>query len=526
MPITLTTTLSGASEVTQGSVTFTLDTSYAVGNYADGPAYIVAPSGCTINSVTPAQTTLSSEVINGAMKNPTVGDAQAFDERATVTFTGANGATYPLAMAAGDVLVKAVSNTTAGITSGLGSSTRTGLCDEFAAVFVVATEPAANEISPAAVSWTGRTEKTSYVVDVPAFVAALTSYNTTGQTPTAYADIIGAIGQYAPVAFLGGNNSTFYQEFLPRGFGLNGGASFNYGGNVNELMNPACLALISDGYTTAQKEAIALALISNGNQWYNPISDGVSVGPNGGHFQFHLGAMACALQATSRSKATLVADAGINFTQAFQFSSAQAAELVNHTVDGDPFTWRERVVTAVSGTNVTVQTTQSIVRDPTQVSFVDLVLTRVSDAATANVSAQGTATAGDGGTLIASNTTDTMILTIDAQPGSPFLVNDVVYLATPFTTPTTGDFEWAINGTQYFNFYNPSPSAVYRDVNKWTGQVAFLKATGWAGDFSAVYGYVERANAANDPAGYDFPEHHATTWESEFWSQHAATIFA
>lgn len=56
----------------------------AVGQYVTGDYYIVAPAGVTITSITPASTVESGRTINGAMINPSAGEAakQGFDSNA------------------------------------------------------------------------------------------------------------------------------------------------------------------------------------------------------------------------------------------------------------------------------------------------------------------------------------------------------------------------------------------------------------------------------------------------------------
>lgn len=516
--ITFNTTVGSVqTTVSQGNVTLTFDTASTVGNALNGPGYILVPAGTIdITAVSPAETTEGSLVINGIKKNFAFAGTQGFDERTAGTFGASE--TLPLTVTAGDVVIVSTGNTSGGIVAGDAGSTRKGLCDGFATFFIVDAVPIAGSVAPASTGWIGRSGLTFRTADMTAFVAGLPSYSATNQTPPNYASIVAKLQKFAPLG-VSSSNATFYQEFLPRDFGDEGANGGNYGQNVNDTINVACLALISDFYTTDQKEVIALHLTSHGSQWYDPAANDGPIDENGGHFQYFMGPVCVALQATGRSTATVVSDIGGNFNGAFQVTAAIAAKLVSHVSMNDPYPYRNRDVTAVSGLEVSVETTRSgSTGDPSQTSFVGMTITRVSDSATATVESQDK-------TSIASNSTDTIVCTINAQPGVAFAPSDVVYF-TPGFTVLENDYDWTINGTDLINFYNPAPSAVYRNTNEWTGQMTLIKAAGWTTDLDAALGYVERANTADTPsATHDYPDHHATTWEQEFWDEHGATIF-
>jgi hypothetical protein len=82
----------------------------------------------------------------------------------------------------------------------------------------------------------------------------------------------------------------------------------------------------------------------------------------------------------------------------------------------------------------------------------------------------------------------------------------------------------------------PNPAAVYRETNRWTGQVIYCQAAGFiTEDFESVRDYVIRANAANDPAsGFDYADAFAIfqtasstfDFDEQFWNEHWDAIYS
>jgi len=79
-----------ASFVTQNSITWTFDTNYTVGQFANGDYYVVDPgSGVTINTISPASTSGDPRGMNGSMINPThPSNNQGYDEQITWSGSG------------------------------------------------------------------------------------------------------------------------------------------------------------------------------------------------------------------------------------------------------------------------------------------------------------------------------------------------------------------------------------------------------------------------------------------------------
>lgn len=503
----------------QGNVTFSWTGNRTHGNYADGPGWVMvgATGSVTVAEPTPAQTTDGGgKTVNGAQLTPVHTNTHAYNQNSTIYSAGL-AATFPLTAVAGDVLVKSVQASPFGLD-------RHGVNSEYASLFFVDTIPPAGAYSPAAVSWSSRANTNDYMtLDVSAWVAAnCPSYDTTGHTLPTYAQLIYNVGIYSPVWPQAYGGVDGYQDLTPdvATETIGGGSSSNWGDYLSEPIAEAMLALCSDAFSTAEKEALAEALIINGKQWYDAIKGrGVPVDGNGGHFQFQLGPMALYLHATGQTAAlaTLVADTGGNYLQAFQVTADMVAnDFVPHSSTTKPHTWYLRTIGAgaVSGLNVSLPTQAG---DPTYMDVAGLLLKRQSDSATAVITTVPDNTSAGGFTV-----------TIDAQPTPAFAEGDVVYMEAPYTI-SAGDYDWCLDIYSVNpESYSPSKDgAGYRGLNHWSGQLMGIKALGaWPADAATALAYVQRCNASNTPAGHDFYPHHETTWVSEFWADHAATIFA
>lgn len=514
-----------ATSISQGEITFSWDGTRTCGKYVDGPCWVLVPTGnLTLNEPTPAQTTDGGgKTINGAEKNPTsIEKEQAYDQNSSGGWNAARAASFPLSVTAGDVVCKAKSSSS-------WSSVRDGVIREYAAIFVVSSVPAANSFSPAVYSWAGRTTKDASVVDVATWVSAnCPSYDTSGHAEVPqYTEILAQIQDFNPV--FPACQVTFYEQLFPS----NSSSPFHYGRKFAGIYGAAALALISSSFTTAQKETIVKHLISKGKQWHEAfLGDGYQPEPDGGHHQFHLVPMAIYLHATGQIAAldTLITDVGGNYDQAFFVTADMIAnDFVPHDSDEKPYTWRKRTLPAGSVSGTTISGLPALSGDWQKGQFAGLIMTRVGDGATANVTAMV-------------STTAPYSFTIDAQPGTPFAEGDVIYFETPHPL-ALNEAEWRIRagaragGGDYFSWYGPTPGTEYRNLNEWSGQLLGLKALGcFPADGTAVQAYVEKANAANTPsASFDMPDSLASfgnlwdksyDWESEFWTDHAATILA
>lgn len=536
----------GASEfsIAQNGVTFSGSGPVSsTGTFADGAPYVVIGSGfATLNEPTPAQTTIGGFLVNGAMVNPVVGD-HAYDGRAPDTFNAALVAnTWPRVVRAGDIIVKAKS------VSSLPAEDRGGVA-EWATLYVLAEEPPAGSFAPAAVGWPGRgtPEPIVLTTSISDFVAGLPSYDVSAITakPT-YSEVMAVFDKWAPAMGHEYVNTSTYQALMPEGVGRDpiSGEPGNYGQRSGGNIAAAALCLLRNDFTTAQKEAIATRLVSWGIQMHDPAVGAAEEYPPatgefgywaaGGHFQHHLAPCIAYLNLAGKTAraATFLTDNGGNFRQAIRITTAFAADqFVPHDDLLKCCTWRRRQIVSVSGNQVTFEVVPQsgfFSGDSGQFDPTSLVMTRESDGATATITSRVSST------LIGANTTFTV--NINAQPSPAFASGNVITLRPPAGAALgNGDVEWAPAGISRPAFIVPSPSAVYRDLNQWSGHVMFLQAAGWMGShLSAVKDYVVKANAANTPLStFDMPDHFndfiktdgtRVGFEEAFWNAHWAAI--
>lgn len=134
-PVTLNT------EVTSNGVTWTFNAGYETGTFVTGDPWVVAPSGLTVNSVSPGW----DGTKNGSMVNPANNlTSHGYDSRATAAFPydGTKRATFPLSMSAGQSLISTIGKTTP---AGGGGATRISAA---AVLTVLATAPASTAFRP------------------------------------------------------------------------------------------------------------------------------------------------------------------------------------------------------------------------------------------------------------------------------------------------------------------------------------------------------------------------------------------
>ncbi len=92
-----------ATQVIKNGITWEFDGDYTVGQFCNGDWYVVAPSGMTINSVSPAP--LGG--VNGSQLNPTVGGDQGLSANAGA-YSSLLAASFPLTVSSGDALLSSI----------------------------------------------------------------------------------------------------------------------------------------------------------------------------------------------------------------------------------------------------------------------------------------------------------------------------------------------------------------------------------------------------------------------------------
>jgi hypothetical protein len=290
------------------------------------------------------------------------------------------------------------------------------------------------------------------------------------------------------------------------------------------------LALISDGYSTAEKEAIATSLFSHGIQWFDPMDgNNTDYGGDGGLYQFHFGPIAMVLSETGRTAkyGQLLTTQGGNFRQAIQVTSTLEADLVNHSDLTKPYPYRNRNLNNVSGNTLTIETWRSGSSSGDNSKF-DLIGFDVT-----NGTATATVTSGTGQSIPAGESGE---FSFGVDDATGFATNDTVWFYPPIRA-IEGDFDWAIRGYEQISQYSGQygTSGEYRELNEWTGTVLGLRGMGiWDSSWDAIQGVVMANNRDNWPLPtWNFSSSHgefwgtsdnAAYWDSDFWADHASTV--
>lgn len=504
--------------ITANDLTITLSAPATYGYSQDGAAFIVAEPGLTILSRTDAATSAEGSPVNGTMKNPQRGTLHGYDGR-LVTYSAGLNQSFPISVAAGDVVVCAKHEPVA-----LADS-RSGVVQSYHAFFFVASPWLTGQHAPAVTGWTGRGAPAAYTVDLDAALAAMPSYDLSGLPYPVVGDVIQKVDRLE--IGMGHSTSTSdggYEWLTTRNAGGAGGS--NYGQYLARWRGAAALHIIGNVATVEQKRTLLSALIREGIQTYDPIAGvGNEWLADGGHRQFSFLPMALALRWGGRPEllATMASVApGNTLTQPFIYTAGLIADLLPHSDTSKPYVSRLRPVTAVSGNLVSVQTDRTgAVGDPARICLRELHMVRPSDGAFAYATAQDKIT-------IAANTTDTVVVTINAQPTPAFAPSDNIFFRS-IDPVVEGDVDWKIGSEQ--RTINPSFQSEYRDLNFWTAQALGIRAMGcWHESFEAFELYTARANRSGDPASSrDFPDHHDTLdggleLYQAFWNAYAPQI--
>lgn len=517
----LTATLSG---------TYTETTSW--GNYDDGPAWVVIPSGTdTVTAVTPGQATDGSgDALNGIMLNPQMTSdstpEQGYDERAGV-YNSLLNETLPLTIQAGDVVVWVDSTSS--------FTTRSGMFDGIAALYVLASAPT-NNFSPAAIGWSGRSGLTDYSVDIDTWYTNRTVYDSTGIDFPPYATLIAQMGQFNPtIVQVWSVVDGGYQDFSPFGFGNSNQSNSNYGTYISEIMGTALLAVASNVYSESEIKTIATWIICHGIQWGDPmLYSGNGFPADGGHYQWHQGAVAFALSMTGRSSELddIMSISPGNFEQAFQITAGMfVEEFVPHSDANRSNMYRLRTLPTQTGASdeVTIPYNQGgqFSGDWYQVNIpAGSVCRNESGTKTATVASDTPFTPSSGATTGTTN--------VPLTGTSPFVASDIVYFEFPEGTVALNDFDWALRGFEPTTKQNFSPAAAntYRGIASWGGQIMGMRAQGcFPASMYAVQGYYERAQQANTPSAsndYSSLNHpwQFDTTSGDFYDAHWSAIAA
>lgn len=460
-------------------------------------------------------TTIGGLPVNGTMKNPQRLGATGWDGRIPAYSAAANEA-FPISLAAGDIIVVAVSGATP-------TDTRHGYVTSYDSFHFV-TEPwLVNAIAPHPIGWSGRGAPTPYYVDCAAIAPGLPRYSLTNVSRPPLADVLTKIQrEEISLAFTDSTLSSGYEQHTTQG--ATGTGVQNYGQYQAQWRGAAGLYLISDVPTDEEKAELLAWMIGNGLMFDVYEGAGNTLPANGGHFQFHFIDVVLALYYTGR--AVKLADIqnvmpGNVLGQTFVYTADQVSQFAPHSDLTKACVSRIRSVTASSGVSVSIQTFRSgETGDLAQFGVTGMRLVRVSDGASAMVKAQNK-------TAIAANGNDTIVLTIDAQPTVPFAPSDDVYFEF-IPGVQVGQVDWRIGPYDYA--MNPNVAAVYRALNFWSEEFLVPRALNiWHDSWDTSERYAVFANQPDFPAAaHNYPTHSdlvgGYTFAGDFWREHAGAI--
>jgi len=490
---------SGTVTLSHGNISFEVSGTISdSGNLDDGIAYVVG-SDLTLDSITPAETTIGGNVANGAQLNPHFTGDQGYDERLAQNAPWDAALTLdlssPVSLSSGDAVVTSIGE------DPTPANVKDGVVSEYGSLVVLPSSPASgymtNVVRPDAV-----TALNGQVVDITSFVAGLPNRSSTGITMPAYADLMADLDRHNPVyAQL---QSLAYQEGMPNDL-IPG--DDNYGRDIAALLGVACIGLVVDAYTTQQKENIARRLAEWGSNFFEALNGSLNDRAYGGHYQFEHMPAALWAHLTGQSIDNYLSTTGGNWRQSFILSDADYADaLTPHSDNTKPAYLRLRSIGSISGNTITVDTYRAgsgagTQGDPGRMDMTGMRLIRNSNGASADVvSVSNTQILGG---------TDTYTFTVD--DASPFSTSDDVYFLPPDGVILPGQVFWNPDGWGFANVLVMSAQQAYIDIQHWLGCMILLEEAG-------IIPETEEWRAARDWAvigeydniplpGFDWPSH-------------------
>lgn len=537
-----------ANTSTNGASTLTWDgAARQTGTLQDGRSYIVLPAGETINvtGVTPVPTTLDGGFFAGGSQiNPTrvanpittgsqtATNFQGYDARFSVgsvgstTFNAALSATYPATLSAWDTVVVQIPSPM------VDGSARNGLSGSYGTFLILPEAPNAGTIYDSPVKYAGQTSLRAFDLDFTALQATL---------PYRAGDPISSLDTTAAMDMLDRDMPISGQNTLPTG-NVSGYEAFwpqrdiddrsNYGANLNYEFGVLKIMFLQSA-DPILRARILLYFVRIGLDFENMILSGLPITVGGGHPQYLIDMVATAYWATGRSaNIDELANIEANQTgQIFVVDQAILDGMVPHNdLAGMHFARQRTIPTGgVNGMVIELPTQRDGdgSGDPSQVSFVNMYLIRPSDGARALIVSQTVAGAGAGDSTTNIGQSNSLLVTIDAQPSPAFAAADVV-ATEPFEIPSIGTYEWRI--TKEINSINFAAQAVYRTVNDWTANAIWTRELGFAPSTGSdvlrpFIEYLKRSNATNTPVGDDLPPHFDNPYAEAYWNNHFYTLF-
>ncbi|MBG6211662.1 hypothetical protein IWQ49_006353, partial [Labrenzia sp. EL_126] len=519
---------SGVTSISEAGATFNFGSATVAGKDADNPNIVWAVAPFTLASEpTPAWDGSK----NGAVLNPVHhGADRSWDNRGGMADRYIAQPTYPLAMSAGDILVKAIGEPSYG-------TDRNGIVQDYITIIAVSSAPATGTLAPAAIGWTGRAGALNWEAhNLDAVLSGLPRYTitNTSQVPTAAAildqlDKLNIGYSITDQAESSSANGSSYEVYTPHNMGLDGGS--NYGRNQGRLLGPAMMMLLADSshVSDADRREIAVRIAQFGKQWYETLTgEGVNPGVDGGHHNFFYGPVSFYLAVTGQTTemASLRSDLVGNWQGVFRLTAQDVIDAKTPHSDTSKFCFtRLRSVSSVSGNDIVVTGSNGAGGDPLRINFDGMTIVRQSDGATATVTSVSGVDISDGFAT----------MTIDAQPSPAFASSDQVYFLPAYPI-FEGGVDWQLldaTDSANNNVYIPTGEAYYRKEQRQLDECMFMKViydymSVSTADFDDVIEYARLSQEALYPPPDDWSEgldqFKFLDFTAEFYDEHGDAL--
>ena len=445
--------------VTDGDISFTFTGDYNTHQLDSGDYCVIAPAGVKV-ATSPAFATVDGRLTNGAQLDAQAREDQPFDSSGNdYNISGAhNPATI---IRPGSVLLKMTGIDPAPVEA------RNGLTDQWAALHVVSSVPAAHAVSPAV--WTG-SDRPWDTLDIAGVLADLPSYSATGDE-VAWSTLKPIIGVRNFGLALDGGNAVSYQNFTP--FGTGSGTS-NYGSYMGIRFDKARIGVMSDTWSSTDKEEALLAMALMGyDAMMGAWSKGEGWPSNGGHFWWFGDLMLLAIKASGRvAEYATFANLCSNIRhQPFLHTAGTIADLAPHNDLAKPYVSRWRDVTSVASDTVLVVEHMNPGDQGDKTRFQGGIAVRESDGAERLISSN---------VMVGPSNAITGWTWTFSAPLTGTTTADRFHVKAPFTV-TEGMPDWNIGGIGVPSTMNPLPSTAYRQENQWSMPHRFARALGMVG---------------------------------------------
>lgn len=469
--------ITAQTRVAVASSTFTLDDVYENGVTDDGFAYVVAPLGLTVETLTPAEDS-SDHLVNGAQISPDIATGQSvtgYNEWSTL-YNASAKASFPAAVAAEGSVLQGLPST-----QGQSASETYGLFSETNAIQLVdaAPTPSHTLFSPGVIDWTGRTSRSFYDLDIDtllnsfpqmsgASIASIMPEFTTFLEQLQRPNLIRA--QVFNSVSTGHMRHSITESYPNDPQDL-------YGRYTSQIPDVTGGFLCTDLIRQDQKRKLLIASISQGIQILDPMENEPKVvGRNGGIWQQYQLFVMLALKAMERPTSDIFDSVPGNLAQPFVVTQTMIDNWWGpHTDDTGPWQTRLTTLSAVSGDGLSVTYDPAGPNNATgyYATFTGQKLVRASDGAEAEIT--GYTNYNEGVQAGADLVLDTAI------PG--LTTSDEVYIK-PAYTPTAGEVDWNIGAGQDITpagqmaMYIPAANAPYRALWRLAGQLYTARALG------------------------------------------------